>query len=83
MALAHFMNDFALTEMTGGNCHRLLALSSSPFLEPYPRRRRFVRSVREDDLSELEEERDLLERRLRRLERELEELRKERSEKRD
>jgi hypothetical protein len=41
------------------------------------------RSAREDDLAELEEERDLLERRLRRLEKELEELRQKTSEKRD
>jgi len=53
------------------------------YFEPYPRRRRFVRSAREDDLSEIEEERDVLERRLRRLEKELEELRQKTSEKRD
>jgi hypothetical protein len=53
------------------------------YFEPYPRRRRFVRSAREDDLSEIEEERDVLERRLRRLEKELEDLRQKTSEKRD
>ncbi|MBI4522254.1 MAG: hypothetical protein HY695_00395 [Deltaproteobacteria bacterium] len=53
------------------------------YLEPYPRRRRFFRSAREDDLGELEEERDFLERRLRRLEKELEELRQKTSQKRD
>jgi hypothetical protein len=53
------------------------------YFEPYPRRRRVFRSPREDDLSELEEERDSLERRMRRLENELEDLRKKTSEKRD
>jgi hypothetical protein len=53
------------------------------YFEPYPRRRRFVRSAREDDLSEIEEERDVLERRLRRVEKELEDLRQKASEKRD
>jgi hypothetical protein len=42
-----------------------------------------VRSAREDDLSEIEEERDVQERRLRRLEKELEDLRQKASEKRD
>jgi peptidoglycan hydrolase CwlO-like protein len=40
------------------------------------------RSAREDDLTELEEERDLLERRLQRIEKELEELQQKTSEKR-
>jgi hypothetical protein len=53
------------------------------YLEPYPRRRRLFRSAGEDDLAELEEERDLLARRLRLLEKELEELRQKTSEKRD
>jgi hypothetical protein len=53
------------------------------YVEPYPRRRRFFRSTREADLSEVEEERDFLERRLRRLEKELAELREKTSEKRD
>lgn len=44
------------------------------YFEPYGRRR-FVRSTREDELSEIEEERRVLERRLRRVEKELEELR--------
>ena len=52
------------------------------YFEPSPRRPRFVRSAREDDLSE-EEERDVLERRIRRLEKELEDLRQKTSEKRD
>jgi hypothetical protein len=53
------------------------------YVEAYPRTRRFVRSAREDELSELEEERDTLERRLRRLEKELEDLRQKTSEKHD
>ena len=53
------------------------------YLEPTPRRRRFFGYARGDDLGELEEERDFLERRLRRLEKELEELRHKTSEKRD
>jgi len=52
------------------------------FLEPRARRR-FVRSAREDELSEIEEERNVLERRLRRVEKELEELRQKTSERRD
>jgi len=53
------------------------------YFEPYPRRTRPFRPAREDDLGDLEEERDFLERRLRRLEKELEELRQKTSEKRD
>lgn len=53
------------------------------YFEPYPRRRRLIRSAREDDLSEIEEERDVLERRLRRVEKELEDLRQKASEKRN
>jgi hypothetical protein len=53
------------------------------YFDPYPRRRQFVRSAPEDDVIEIEEERDFLERRLRRLEKELEELRQKTSEKRD
>jgi hypothetical protein len=53
------------------------------YAEAYPRRRRFLRSAREDELSEIEEEREFLERRLRRVEKELEELRQKASEKRD
>jgi hypothetical protein len=53
------------------------------YFEPYPRRRRFFRSAREDDLGEIEEERDFLERRIRRLEKELEELRQKTTQKRD
>jgi hypothetical protein len=53
------------------------------YFEPYPRRRRFSRYAREDDLGEREGERDFLERRLRRLENELAELRQGTSEKHD
>jgi hypothetical protein len=53
------------------------------YFEPRLRRRRFFRSARQDDLEEIEEERDFLERRLRRLEKELEELRQKTTEKRD
>ena len=53
------------------------------YFEPYPRRRRFFRYAREDDVDELEEERDFLARRLQRLEKELEELRQRTAEKRD